>query len=101
MRIGLMELIVIVVIAIAMIKPEKLGVLARNIAKAIKIIKEENNKLNKDIVEPAKEAVAPIADEVKDAVKPVQELKSDIESTVADIKKEITPSVDLNKTEEK
>ena len=48
MRIGLVELIVIVIVAIALIKPEKLRGIASNVGKAMKIIKEENAKLNEE-----------------------------------------------------
>ena len=41
MRIGLPELIVIIIVAIALIKPEKLRGLMKNAAKAMKILKAD------------------------------------------------------------
>lgn len=89
MRIGLVELIVIIIVAIAMIKPEGLRGLASNIGKALKIIKEENEKLNKDIIEPVKETVEPITKPIQEAVKPVTDLKKEVEDTVNEVRSNI------------
>lgn len=90
MRIGLVELIVIIIVAIALIKPEKLRGLASNIGKAMKIIKEENEKLNSEIVNPVKETVEPITKPLQDTVKPVTDLTKEVEKTVNEVKSNIT-----------
>ena len=90
MRIGLVELIVIVIVAIALIKPEKLRGIASNIGKAMRIIKEENDKLNKEIIEPVKETVEPLTQPLQDAVKPVTDLTKEVENTVNEVKNNIT-----------
>lgn len=93
MRIGIAELIVIGIIIIAVIKPEKLKVYASNIGKAIRIIREENEKLNKNVVEPVKEAAKPITEPIKEVVEPLNDIKNEINDTVNDIK----PKVNLRK----
>ncbi len=90
MRIGLVELIVIIIVAIALIKPEKLRGLASNLGKAMKIIKEENEKLNNEIVNPVKETVEPITKPLQDTVKPVQDLTEEVKETVNEVKNNIT-----------
>ena len=90
MRIGLVELIVIVIVAIALIKPEKSRGIASNVGKAMKIIKEENAKLNKEVIEPVKETVEPLTQPLQDAVKPVTDLTKEVENTVNEVKNNIT-----------
>lgn len=85
MRIGLPELIVIIIVAIALIKPEKLRGLMKNAAKAMKILKEETSKMN-ETVEP-----------IKEAVKPVTDLKDEVNNTVTDIKKTVSLDKENNK----
>lgn len=93
MRIGITELIVIGIVIIAVIKPEKIKVYVANIGKAIRIIREENEKINKDIVEPVKEAAKPITEPIKEVVQPINEIKNEINDTVNDIK----PKINLRK----
>lgn len=95
MRIGLTELLVIAVVAIALIKPEKMRDIAGNIGKAMRIIKEENAKLNKEVVDPIKEAVEP----VKEMTQPVTEMKNEIDNTVNNIKD--NTKISLKKDEDK
>lgn len=90
MRIGLTELIVIIIVAIALIKPEKLRGITSNIIKAMKIIKEENDKLNKEVIEPVKETVEPFTQPLQDTVKPVTDLTKEVENTVNEVKNNIT-----------
>lgn len=66
MRIGLTELIVIVVIAIALIKPEKLGEYAKTAGQALRKIKETTNEINTQVVEPVKEVVEPVKEVVEE-----------------------------------
>lgn len=86
MRIGIVELIVIIIVAIALIKPDKLRGITSNVVKALKIIREENEKLNKDIIEPVKETVEPVTKPLQDAVKPVSDLTKEVENTVNEVK---------------
>lgn len=96
MRIGLIELVVVIILAIALIKPEKLKGLASNLGKALRILKEENTKINKDIVEPFKETMKPITEPIEEVIKPVQEIQNDIKEAVNNTKKDM-PSVNLEK----
>jgi Sec-independent protein translocase protein TatA len=97
MRIGLAELIVIIVIAVALIKPDKLKDLAKTISKALLVIKEENEKIRKEVVEPVKDVMDPITEPVKDAIQPVQDLQNEVMNTVTDIKEEVTPKINIEK----
>lgn len=66
MRIGLTELIVIIILAVALIKPDKLGEYAKTAGKALKKIKETTNEINTQVVEPVKEAVEPVKEVVEE-----------------------------------
>ena len=97
MRIGLVELIVIVIVGIALIKPEKLKDIIGSVSKALRIIKEENEKINKDVIEPIQEAVKPVTEPIEDIIKPVQETKQELVQGIQDIKDSVTPKVNLRK----
>ena len=50
MRIGLTEIFIIVVVALALIRPDKLKDYARSFGKALKTIKEEEDKTRKEVI---------------------------------------------------
>ncbi len=71
MRIGLTELLVIVIIAIALIKPDKLGEYAKTAGRITRKFLNETKDLNesaneiKETIESATEPISSITEEVK------------------------------------
>lgn len=74
MRIGLSELLVILVLLVALFRPDKLPDYAKTFGTFLKKAKESMAQLN--------EAVEP----VKDMVEPVQSLKQEIDGQINEIK---------------
>lgn len=65
MRIGAMELIVIIVVAFALLKPDSLEDCAVSIGKAVKSFSKVRNEVDDEVIKPVMDAVAEAADEVK------------------------------------
>ena len=82
MRIGLTEILVIIVVALAILKPEKLGEYCKNISKALKEITNKKEEV--------KEAAEPIIEPIKETMKPVSDLKEDIDKSVKNINDTLT-----------
>lgn len=78
MRIGLTELLIIVIIAVALLRPEKLPEYAKKFSAAMQRLKESTKVINE------------VAEPVKDAVKPVTELKNEITCQVEQFKSDMT-----------
>lgn len=72
MYIGLTEIILIIVVALAVIKPNKLHDLADSIGKAMKEYDKEKNDIRENIVDPIK----------KDVIDPIKEVKTDIQESI-------------------
>jgi len=58
MRIGLSEVILVAIVALALVKPDKLAEYAGSVGKALKSFSEKRD----GVVEPIREAVQPVAD---------------------------------------
>ena len=90
MRIGWMELLVIAVVALIVIGPDKFPSYAKKFGKALKDIKKVSSELTeeiqKEVVEPLNEAVKPL----KDAVEPINEAAKELKKTTNDLKKSVT-----------
>lgn len=78
MRIGLTELLIIVIIAVAILRPEKLPEYAKKFSSSMQRLKESTKTLN-EVTEP-----------VREALKPVTELKEEITDQVEQLKKDMT-----------
>ena len=81
MRIGFSEVVVILVLALALIRPTKLVEVAHNLGKLLGIVKdskeeivEASSKITKEVVE----AVQPI----KEAIEPIKEIKEEIKEEI-------------------
>ena len=85
MRVGLTEIILIVIIALALIKPDKLLEYSRAVGKALRYIKENKEKIDDEVIEPARKAVEPIT-------QPVKDIQNELTSTIDDIKTELNVS---------
>lgn len=80
MRIGITELFIIVLVALALIKPNKLADYSTKIGKGLKIVKKSLEKVNDDVVEPMKEVTNPI-------VEPVNEIKEQLTDVTSSLDK--------------
>ena len=81
MRIGLAELLVIIIVTIALIKPDKLGDYAKTAGQALRKFKETTKDINDQVVEPVKEAMEP----VKEAVEPITTVQNEINGTIEEV----------------
>ena len=87
MKIGIAEIIVICVIALVVLGPEKLPIYAKKLGASLKEVKKVTGDLSKDIreniVEPLDEASAPL----KEAIEPIVSLKEDVNKSIDDVSK--------------
>lgn len=89
MRIGTPELVVILIVALLVLGPDKLPYYAKKAGKAMSQLKGYTNKIAKEIND---NVVEPIED-VKKPLKKVTEPLSDISSTVTNPMKEVEKSI--------
>lgn len=87
MRIGLTELFVIAVIAIALLKPEKLPEYAKKFGAAMQRLKE-NTKVLSEVTEPVKDAVRPVTDIKDEITGQVEQMRTELTSTNSDTERE-------------
>lgn len=88
MRIGLTELLVIIIVALALIKPDKLGDYAKTAGQALRKFKETTKDINTQVVEPVKEAMEPlkeVVEPIKEVVEPITSLQEDINSSIEEV----------------
>lgn len=90
MKIGMMELIVIFVVALVVLGPEKMPYYTKKAGQLLGQLKGYSNKLAEDIkeniVDPLEETTAPL----KEAVEPLTSLKKEIEQPLKDVQKSIS-----------
>ena len=90
MKIGFLELVVIVVIAFVFIGPDQLPVYAKKLGKMLRELKKytgaASEEIQKNVVEPLNEIQAPL----KEAVAPLTDIKKDIDNSVKDVTKSFT-----------
>lgn len=76
MSIGLSELLVIIIIVIALFKPEKLSDYARMAGVFLKRVRQ------------AAKSITEVTKPVRDAIQPVTDLKKDIDTQITEVKNE-------------
>ncbi len=81
MRIGLTELLIIVVIAIAVLRPEKLPEYAKKFSLFMERLKESTKAIN-EVTEPVREAVKPVTELKNEITDQVEQLKNNMTSTM-------------------
>ena len=98
MRLGLTEILVVLIVALIVLGPDKLPKYAQKLGEALKEFRKFSSDATKEIresiVEPLEEAQKPL----KEAMEPITDLTDEIKSDVKDIKKSFT---DLGKPEKK
>ena len=89
MKIGMGELLVILIIALVILGPDKFPEYARKLGEALRQFKKYSSEATKDIresiVEPMQEAQRPL----REAMEPVKDLKSAVDSEVKDLERSI------------
>lgn len=89
MKIGWMELLVIVIVALVVVGPDKLPDYAKKFGKALrefkKISADLTSEITEDVVKPLNEAAKPL----KEAAKPINEVSDALKNTTKDIKKQV------------
>lgn len=87
MKIGLQELLIVFIVALVVLGPDKLPYYAKKLGEALRQFKQYSSEATKDIresvVEPLQEAQRPL----KEAMEPVTELKNSVDTQVRDLQK--------------
>ncbi|MDO4323743.1 MAG: twin-arginine translocase TatA/TatE family subunit [Lachnospiraceae bacterium] len=90
MKIGIQELLVVFIVALVVVGPDKLPYYAKKLGQAFgqfrKYTEEATKDIREGIVEPLNEAQKPL----REAMEPVTELEKDIKHNVDDIKKSLS-----------
>ena len=83
MSIGFTELLLVLILIIAWVKPEKLNDYSKQAAKAAKKIVKMRAEMDKEIVQPITEPLAEVASSVK-------EVKEEMTATIIDVKADLS-----------
>lgn len=98
MRIGFTEIMVILIVALLVLGPDKLPYYARKLGEGLKEFRKVSSEATKDIresvIEPLEEAQKPL----REAMEPITELEKDVRKDVEGIKRSFT---DLGKADMK
>lgn len=90
MRVGFTELLVVFIVALFVVGPDKLPEYARKLGEALAQFKKISDDATKDIkdsiVEPLNEAQKPI----REAIQPLDELQQSVQDNAKDLKKSIS-----------
>ena len=102
MKIGFSEIIIIFVVALIVIGPDKLPAYAKKLGEALREFRNVSNDLTKDlketVIEPLEEAQKPI----KEAIQPMTEVTNDIKKNIDDVRKSVNdigkPTIEKSET---
>lgn len=90
MKIGIQELLVVFIVALVVVGPDKLPYYAKKLGQALgqfrKYTEEATRDIRESVVEPLNEAQKPL----REAMAPVTELEKDVQKNVDEIKKSIS-----------
>lgn len=89
MKIGTLELVVIAIVALLVIGPNKLPEYARKLGQAMREFKKASDSLTKEIKENIVEPLDEVQKPLKEAVDPISEMEKEIKGSF----KEVTDSV--------
>jgi sec-independent protein translocase protein TatB len=98
MRVGTSELVVIFVMALLVLGPEKVPMYAKKAGSFLSSIKVYADKLAEDINDSVIEPMEEVKNPLKDAVEPLANISEDINKPIADIKKSVN---DIGKPKKK
>ena len=98
MKIGTMELVVIFIVALLVLGPEKVPKYAKKAGKMMSSVKNYADKLSEEINESVVEPMEEIQKPLKKAVEPLNNISKDINKPIKDIKKSVS---DIGKPKKK
>lgn len=98
MRVGTSELVVIFIVALLVLGPEKVPKYAKQAGKFLSSIKVYADKLTEDINESVIEPLEEVKKPLKDAVEPLSNISEDINKPIKEIKKSVN---DIGKAKQK
>ncbi|MPW27026.1 Sec-independent protein translocase TatB [Alkalibaculum sp. M08DMB] len=98
MKIGTTELLLILVVGLFVLGPEKMPIYAKKVGKFISSLKGYAGKLSEDINENILEPIEEVKKPLKDMTEPFTNIKKDINKPFEEIKKTIT---DINNPKSK
>ena len=98
MKIGFAELLVIIIVAMVFIGPDKLPVYARKLGKMLNQLKEYTGEATKEVQENIVEPLEEIQKPLKEAVAPLNEIKKDLDDSVSSVTKSFTGIGKTSKT---
>lgn len=97
MKIGTLEIVVIVIVALFVIGPDNLPSYAKKFGEVLKSLRAATADLSKDvqenIVEPLNEAQKPL----RDALQPLQETVDDVHNNISAAKESVASAINLKK----
>ena len=89
MKIGVMELVVIFIVALLVIGPDKLPLYAKKLGNALREFRKASADVTKEIresvVEPLEEAQKPL----REAIEPIEELNRDVNKNLRSVEKDL------------
>lgn len=100
MKIGFMELVVIAIVALIVVGPDKLPQLTKSLGKALREVKSVTGELSKDIKENIVEPLEEVQKPLKEAVQPLTDLKDEVAADLKAVTKSIN-DIGKTKAEEK
>ena len=90
MKLGFGEILIIFVVILFIVGPDKIPSFAKKIGEGLKAFKNATSDVTKElkenVVDPLNEASAPL----REAMEPLTEMKKDIDKSVSDIKKDVS-----------
>ena len=99
MKIGITELIVIIVVAFVFIGPDQLPQYARKFGKMLRDLRQYTSSASKDIQENIVEPLNEIQQPLKEAISPLTDIKKDIDESMKDVTKSFVGIGKTSKTE--
>ena len=75
MRIGFTEILLIIIVAMALIRPDKLKEYSKTLGKAFKTFKDEKDKVEAEIIEPLKDDIDIVKEPIDEVMEPVNDIK--------------------------
>ena len=98
MKLGFGELLIIFVVILFIVGPDKIPSFAKKIGEGLKAFKSATSDVTKElkenVVDPLNEASAPI----REAMEPLAEMKEEIDKSVTDLKRDMTSLNNATKT---
>lgn len=73
MRIGLTELILIAVVILAFVRPEKLKEYSKTLGEALREVKDKKEQAQAEIIEPLKDDISAVKEPIDEVMQPIRE----------------------------